>query len=79
MIVEIKKITEKKKKFVIDEELVKDISNTLQAFIDHIDADCARSGCMCDLRGEVCSQYISDVLHNFDSCLCLIEFPQKEQ
>jgi phosphosulfolactate synthase (CoM biosynthesis protein A) len=69
---------EKKKQFVIDEELVKDISNTLQAFIDYIDEDCARSGCMCDLRGEVCSQHISDVLHNFDSSLCLIEFPQKE-
>jgi hypothetical protein len=69
---------EKKKKFVIDEELVKEVSNALQAFIDRIDVDCTRSGCMCDLRGEVCSQRIRNVLHNFDSSLCLLESPQKE-
>jgi hypothetical protein len=63
----------KKKKFVIDEDIVKEVSNTLQAFIEHIDSDCAASGCMCDLRGEVCSQYISNTLHDFESGLCLLK------
>ena len=67
-----------KKKFVIEEDLVKEVSKTLQAFINHIDADCARSGCMCDLREEVCSQHISDVLYNFESSLRLVESSQKE-
>ena len=58
-----------KKQFLIDEDLVKKISKTLQAFIEHIDEDCIRSGCMCDLRGELCSQHIRDTLHDFDSGL----------
>ena len=62
-----------KKKFVIKEDLVKEVSNTLQAFINHINEDCARSGCMCDLRGEFCSQHISDVLYNFESSLHVIK------
>jgi len=60
------------KQFVIDEEIVKEVSNALQSYIGHIDEDCATSGCMCDLRGEVCSQHISDILHNFESHLCLV-------
>jgi hypothetical protein len=67
-----------KKKFVIDEDTVKEISNTLQAFIDHIDDDCTRSGCMCDFRGEVCSQRIRNVLHNFDSGCSLLNYHKKE-
>jgi hypothetical protein len=68
----------KKKKFVIDEDIVKEVSKALQAFIEHIDSDCAASGCMCDLRGEVCSQHMSKVLHDFESGMCLLEPIQKE-
>jgi hypothetical protein len=63
---------EEKKKFVIEEDVVKAVSETIQAYIDHLDEDCARSGCMCDLRGEVCSQRVRNVLHDFDSRLCLL-------
>jgi hypothetical protein len=66
-----------KKKFVIDKDTVKEISNTLQAFIDRIDDDCSRSGCMCDLRGELCSQRIRNVLHDFDSGLLLANYQKK--
>jgi hypothetical protein len=69
---------EKKKKFVIDEDIVKEVSKALQAFIEHIDSDCASSGCMCDLRGEVCSQRIRNTLHDFDSGMCLLGPIQKE-
>lgn len=37
--------------------------------LNHIDTECARSGCLCDLREAVCSQWISDVLHDFESGL----------
>lgn len=60
------------KKYIINEDMVKAISKALQGYIEHIDEDCSRSGCMCDLRGEVCSQNISDVLHDFDSGLVLV-------
>jgi len=60
-----------KKQFVVNEDIAKEVSNALEAFIEHIDDDCAHSGCMCDLRGEVCSQHIRNVLHDFDSGLCL--------
>jgi hypothetical protein len=68
-----------KKKFVIDEDIVKEVSKALQAFIEHIDSDCASSGCMCDLRRDVCSQRIRNVLHNFDSCLHLANYHKKEE
>lgn len=71
------KMQEKKKKFVIDEDIVKEVSKVLQAFIDHIDADCARSGCMCDLREDLCSQPIREVLYDFDSSLCLMSEGEK--
>ena len=67
-----------KKQFVVNEDIVKEVSNALEAFIEHIDDDCAHSGCMCDLRGEVCSQHIRNVLHDFDSGLCLSAPPRKE-
>ena len=72
-----------KKLFIIDEDIVKEVSGALQGFIEHIDDDCSRSGCMCDLRGDVCSQGIRDVLHHLDSGLCLAaplekEFPKKK-
>lgn len=65
------------KKFEINEDVVKEVSNALEAFIDHIDDDCASSGCMCDLRGEACSQRIRNVLHNFDSNLRLSNYHKK--
>ena len=68
-----------KKQFLINEDIVKEVSKALQAFIDHIDEDCYRSGCMCDLRGNWCSQHISDVLHNFESSLFLAGPQRKEQ
>lgn len=68
---------ERKNKFVIGGEIVKEVSNTLQAYIDHVDDDCSRSGCMCDLRGEVCSQRIRNVLHDFDSGLLLANYQKK--
>jgi hypothetical protein len=60
-----------KKAFVVSEDVVKEVCNTLKAFIDHVDGDCAASGCMCDLRGEACSYRISSVLHDFESSLCV--------
>jgi hypothetical protein len=59
-------------KFGITEEVVHLIQKVLQAYIDHIDADCARSGCMCDLAGPEHSKWICDVLHEFDSGLHLL-------
>lgn len=67
-----------KKKFVCDEDVVKAVSKTIQAYIDHIDEDCARSGCMCDLRGDVCSQRVRNVLHDFESMLCLLHSEKEE-
>lgn len=64
---------------MIDEDIVKEVSNALQAYIDHTDDDCSRSGCMCDLRGELCSQRIRNVLHNFDSCCVLLNYHKKER
>jgi len=61
------------RKFIIYEDVTKEVVTALEAFIKHIDEDCAKSGCMCDLRGEVCSQHISDVLHHFESGLCIAE------
>lgn len=71
-------MTKDKKLFTIDEDTAKEVSNMLQGFIEHIDEDCSRSGCMCDLRGDVCSQCICDVLHHFDSGLCLTAPLRKE-
>lgn len=59
------------KLFVINEETVKKIGDALKSYINHIDEECGRSGCLCDLRGAVCSQWISDVLHDFESGLTL--------
>jgi hypothetical protein len=67
------------KKFVIKEDLVKEVSNALQAFIGHIDDDCASSGCLCDLRGVAYSQHIRNVLHNFESSLQLEDYHKKEE
>lgn len=63
-------------KFIIGKDVVEEVSEALQAFIDHIDTDCARSGCMCDLRGEACSHRISVVLRNFETSVCIL--PKKE-
>lgn len=61
------------KKYVISEKVAKETADMLQAFIDHIDAECAASGCMCDLRDSLCSSNVSIVLHNFESGLCLLK------
>jgi hypothetical protein len=58
--------------FIIQEDLVNEVSKMLEAFIDHIDADCSSTGCMCDLRGEACSHAVSVVLHRFESSLCVV-------
>ena len=63
-------------KFIISKDVVEEVSKALRAFINHIDADCARSGCMCDLRGEACSYGISVVLRNFETSICIL--PKKE-
>jgi hypothetical protein len=59
------------KKYVISEKVAKETADMLQAFIDHIDEECAASGCMCDLRGSPCSSLASTALHNFESGLCV--------
>lgn len=57
--------------FLIDESLVDEVVMELKAFIDHVDGDCANSGCMCDMRGDLCSSNIRNVLHHFESGLYL--------
>jgi hypothetical protein len=63
-------------KFVISKDVIEEVSDALQAFINHTDTDCTRSGCMCDLRGEACSYGISVVLRNFETSVCVL--PKKE-
>ena len=64
--------SERNRKFIIREDIQKEVVKALEAFIDHIDEDCATSGCMCDLRGEICSFRISKILHDFETDLCLL-------
>ena len=59
--------------FRISEKVAKETGAMLQAFINHIDEDCAASGCLCDLRGSPCSSRVRAALHNFESGLCLSE------
>lgn len=60
------------KLYKISEKVAKETAEMLQAYIKHIDNDCAESGCLCDLRGSPCSSRIRIALHNFESGLCLI-------
>ena len=66
-------------KFIIDSDLVRKVSSALKGYIETIDTDCARSGCECDLRCEPASQYISDVLHDFESGLCVYISKEEEK
>ena len=68
---EVKK--KKMKKYILSEKIAKETVDMLQAFIDYIDAECAASGCMCDLRDSRCSSNASTALHNFESGLCLLK------
>ena len=61
------------KKYIISEKVAKETADMLQAFINHIDGECAASGCMCDLRDSLCSSNVSTALHNFESGLCLLK------
>ena len=38
------------------------IIDTLDAYAEHINDDCGRTGCMCDLRGDLCSQWVTDLI-----------------
>ena len=55
--------------WLISDEGVKKIQETLECAIDHTDEDCAKSGCLCDLHGLLCFQYYSDALHALESGL----------
>lgn len=59
------------KHFSISEKVVKEVVKMLIAYRDETDAQCARTGCMCDLRGKSCSQSIREVLLDFESGLCV--------
>ena len=66
------------KMFAINEKIVKKVSKALARYRDVIDENCARSGCTCDLRDRVCSQWISDVLHDFDTGLTALTVSRKK-
>ena len=64
------------RKFIIREDTVKDIRETLQKYIKYQDECCAGHytgvECGCHISGKECSQWITDVLHDFDTGLCTL-------
>lgn len=59
----------KRKNYLVSEEMVKEVTNMLEAYIGHIDDDCAATGCMCDLRGDECSRLVKETVKKFKADL----------
>lgn len=59
------------KLFTINEKILRKTISALETFRDTKDEECAVNGCMCDLRERVCSQWISDILHDLESGVTL--------
>ena len=55
--------------FLIDRETMEQVRRALLTAEEHIDEDCARSGCLCDLCGDRCSQRYTDAIHALDTGL----------
>ena len=64
-------------RFLIPKDVIDKVRNCLISYENHVDEDCARSGCMCDLSKPGCSQWIKDVIHDFDTSLCKQKSPVK--
>jgi len=55
--------------FFISKEDTDKIREALVSAVDMVDKRCAETGCMCDLRGNPCSQFFTDALHSLDTGL----------
>jgi len=55
--------------FLVDMETIEQVRHALLAAEKHVDEDCARSGCLCDLCGDRCSQRYTDAIHALDTGL----------
>ncbi len=55
--------------YLISKKDTEKIQQALQAAIDLVDDRCGSTGCLCDLRGYLCSQYFSDGLHTLETGL----------
>ncbi len=49
--------------YLISKEDEEKIKLTLQAAIELVDERCGETGCMCDMRENLCSQFYQDGLH----------------
>lgn len=58
-----------KKWWLISEEDISAIAGILKTTINRIDDNCAKTGCLCDLRESPCSERYSDILHILESGL----------
>ena len=63
------KVKEDQKRFIVSEDVVKEVCRALKAYIEAINEECSYWGCTCASKGEVCSHKISVLLHNFESSL----------
>lgn len=45
------------------------VRRALKKLVDLIDERCSDTGCMCDLRGDLCSQQYMDILDEFEAAL----------
>jgi len=51
------------------EDTMQKVRRALKKLVDLIDERCSDTGCMCDLRGDLCSQQYMDILDEFEAAL----------
>ena len=62
--------------FLISADVVEQIRNALVAAEDYVDERCAETGCMCDLRGSMCSKRYTDVVHGQQGQAIFVSTPR---
>lgn len=45
------------------------LQDILECAIEHVNEECGRTGCLCDIHGSLCSEPYSDALRMLDSSI----------
>lgn len=53
--------------YLISKEDERKIQSALQSAIDLVDDNCGKTGCMCDMKENPCSQFFQDSLHTLET------------
>jgi len=51
----------------LSEDTIQKVRRALKKLINLIDERCSETGCLCDLRGDLCSQQYTDILDEFEA------------